>query len=62
MTVIVGEEDAGFTQPSEELAAAIAGAALVRIPDAAHSPQIENPAAWLAAVADHLRRARAARS
>ena len=62
VTVIVGEGDAGFTQPPEEPAAAIAGAALVRIPDAAHSPQIENPAAWLAAVADHLRRARAARS
>lgn len=57
-TVIVGEEDAGFLRPSEEMAAAIANAALVRIPHAAHSPQIENPDAWLAAIAAHLRRVR----
>jgi pimeloyl-ACP methyl ester carboxylesterase len=57
-TVLVGEEDAGFLRPSEEMAAAIPGAELVRIPDAAHSPQIENPAAWLAAVEQHLRRVR----
>jgi pimeloyl-ACP methyl ester carboxylesterase len=57
-TVIVGEEDVGFLRPSAELAAAIPGAALVRIPDAAHSPQIENPDAWLAAIAAHLRRVR----
>lgn len=59
-TVIVGDEDVGFLRPSEELAAAIPGAELVRIPDAAHSPQIENPAAWLAAIAGHLRRVRPA--
>jgi pimeloyl-ACP methyl ester carboxylesterase len=53
-TVIVGEEDTGFLRPSDELAAAISGARLVRIPDAAHSPQIENPAAWLAAIRAHL--------
>jgi pimeloyl-ACP methyl ester carboxylesterase len=57
-TVVVGEEDTGFLRPSEELAAAIGGAELVRIPDAAHSPQIENPAAWLAAIEGHLRRVR----
>jgi pimeloyl-ACP methyl ester carboxylesterase len=59
-TVIVGEEDAGFLRPSEEMAAAIPGAELVRIPDAAHSPQIESPDAWLAAIAGHLRRVRGA--
>lgn len=59
-TVIVGDEDVGFLRPSEELAAAIPGAELVRISDAAHSPQIENPAAWLAAIAGHLRRVRPA--
>jgi pimeloyl-ACP methyl ester carboxylesterase len=57
-TVIVGEEDSGFLAPSAELAAGIPGARLVRIPDAAHSPQIENPAAWMAAITDHLRRVR----
>jgi pimeloyl-ACP methyl ester carboxylesterase len=53
-TVIVGDEDTGFLRPSEELAAGIHGARLVRIPDAAHSPQIENPNAWLAAIRAHL--------
>ena len=57
-TVIVGEEDAGFLAPSSELAAGILGARLVQIPDAAHSPQIENPSAWMAAIADHLHRVR----
>ena len=57
-TILVGEEDAGFLAPSDEMAAAIAGAELVRIPDAAHSPQIENPTAWLAAIEAHLRRVR----
>jgi pimeloyl-ACP methyl ester carboxylesterase len=57
-TVIVGEEDAGFMRPSEELAAGIAGARLVRVPDAAHSPQIENPPAWLNAIRAHLTWAR----
>jgi pimeloyl-ACP methyl ester carboxylesterase len=59
-TVIVGEEDVGFLRPAEELAAAIHGAELVRIPDAAHSPQIESPATWFAAIAAHLRRVRGA--
>jgi pimeloyl-ACP methyl ester carboxylesterase len=53
-TVIVGSEDVGFLAPSSELIAAIPGARLVTIPDAAHSPQIENPSAWLAAIREHL--------
>ncbi len=57
-TVIVGSEDAGFLQPSAELAAAIPGAELITIPDAAHSPQLENPTAWSAAITHHLERAR----
>jgi len=59
-TVIVGAEDVGFLTPSAELVAGIRGARLVTIPDAAHSPQIENPTAWFAAVREHLARARAA--
>lgn len=53
-TVIVGSEDVGFLVPSAELVEAIPGARLVTIPDAAHSPQIENPSAWLAAIRGHL--------
>lgn len=53
-TVIVGSEDVGFLAPSAELVEAIPGARLVTIPDAAHSPQIENPSAWLAAIRGHL--------
>lgn len=59
-TVIVGSEDAAFLQPSAELAAGIPGAELVTIPDAAHQPQLENPAAWLAAITAHLERVRRA--
>jgi len=57
-TVIVGAEDSSFLAPSAELAAGIPGARRVTIPDAAHSPQIENPTAWFAAVRDHLAWAR----
>lgn len=57
-TIIVGEQDGPFLQPSEEMEAAIPGARRVVIPDAAHSPQLENPSAWLAAMRDHLRWAR----
>jgi pimeloyl-ACP methyl ester carboxylesterase len=59
-TVIVGDQDVGFLAPSAELAAEIPGARLVTIPDAAHSPQLENPAAWFAAVREHLARVRGA--
>ena len=44
--VMVGEQDAPFLAPSQRMAKAIAGAALVVIPDAGHSPQFENPDAW----------------
>lgn len=57
-TVIVGEEDAPFRAPAEALAAGIAGARLEVIPHAAHSPQLENAPAWLAAVTQHLARVR----
>ena len=56
--VIVGEQDAGFLAPAEELARGIPGARKVVIPGAAHSPQLENPAAWIAAISEHLARAR----
>jgi 2-succinyl-6-hydroxy-2,4-cyclohexadiene-1-carboxylate synthase len=57
-TVLVGEEDVPFTAPADELAEGIAGARLEVIARAAHSPQVEHPEAWLAAVTAHLERAR----
>lgn len=53
----VGEGDK-LTPPelAEEMAGAIAGAALVRFPDSAHLPTMEHPAAVLAAMRDWLAR------
>lgn len=56
--VIVGEQDTTFLGHAERMAGAITGAQLVVVPDAGHSPQFENPAAWFAAVADFLSRLR----
>jgi pimeloyl-ACP methyl ester carboxylesterase len=57
--VMVGEQDSGFLAPSDELTRIIPGARKVVIPGAAHSPQLENPSAWIRAISDHLARARA---
>ena len=54
MLVLVGEEDVAFVGPSRAIAAAVPGARLVVIPDAGHSPQFENPAAWRIALTDFL--------
>ena len=56
--VIVGEQDVPFRAPSEELAEGIPGANLCVIPDAAHSPQLENNAPWLQGIVEHLEAAR----
>jgi pimeloyl-ACP methyl ester carboxylesterase len=56
--VLVGAEDLPFLKPSDELERGIRGATRVTIPDAAHSPQLENPPAWSAAIHAHLARAR----
>jgi pimeloyl-ACP methyl ester carboxylesterase len=53
-TVIVGENDTGLRAAADALGATIPAAALVVVPDAAHSPQDENRDAWLAAVEHHL--------
>jgi pimeloyl-ACP methyl ester carboxylesterase len=58
-TVMVGAEDAPFLEPSRAMHEAIAGSQLVVIPGGGHCPQIETPAAWLAAIEAHLSRARA---
>ncbi|HKC52998.1 MAG TPA: alpha/beta hydrolase [Myxococcota bacterium] len=57
-TVLVGAEDTPFLEPSDLMEQRIPGVRRVTIPDAAHSPQLESPAAWLAAVRAHLAWAR----
>ena len=54
--VVVGEEDAAFLPASRRLAEAIPAAELVVIPEAAHSPQLEHPEPWFAAVTGFLAR------
>jgi pimeloyl-ACP methyl ester carboxylesterase len=55
-TIIVGEDDVGLRAASTAMAEAIAGAVESVIPHSVHSPQEENPQAWLAAVRGHLAR------
>lgn len=52
--VVVGEQDTPFLGHADRMAAAIAGARLVVVPDAGHSPQFENPDAWYEALAGFL--------
>jgi 3-oxoadipate enol-lactonase len=52
--LIVGAQDAPFLSASREMADAIPGAQLVIIPDAGHSPQFENPDAWIDAMTRFL--------
>lgn len=56
--VMVGAEDAPFLEPADEFERGIGAALRVTIPDAEHSPQLENPAAWSAAIRGHLERVR----
>ena len=57
-TVLVGERDTPFLPTSDELVRGIAGAQLVVIPGAGHSPQKSGRAAWVASVRAHVRRVR----
>ena len=52
--VMVGEQDEPFVVASRAMAEAIPGAELVVIPNAGHSPQFENPEAWIAALTGFL--------
>ena len=54
LLVIVGEQDEPFVIASRLMADAIPGAELVTIPNAGHSPQFENPEAWIAALTGFL--------
>jgi len=54
--VLVGEQDRPFLDASQAMASAMPAAELVVVPDAGHSPQLENPDAWRAAMLDFLGR------
>jgi pimeloyl-ACP methyl ester carboxylesterase len=54
--VVVGEEDRNFLGAAHRMADAIPTADLVVIPDAAHSPQFENPEPWWKALRTFLDR------
>ncbi len=61
--VIVGDQDTPFLGDSRRMADTIADASLAVIPVAGHSPQFENPDAWLRALSgflDHIDAAEAA--
>lgn len=61
-TVLVGAMDTPFLAASRTMHEAIRGSQLVVIPDGGHSPQLEAPAAWLAAIEEHIARARGSRA
>jgi 3-oxoadipate enol-lactonase len=54
LLVIVGEQDTPFVDAGRAMADAIAGAELVIVPDAGHSPQFENPDVWFEALTKFL--------
>jgi pimeloyl-ACP methyl ester carboxylesterase len=54
-TIMVGEADVPFVQPSRAMANVIRGAKLKIIPGAAHCPQYENAGAWREVIDCHLR-------
>ena len=52
--VLVGVQDDAMLAPSHAMADAIESAQLAVVPDAGHSPQFENPAAWIEALTRFL--------
>jgi pimeloyl-ACP methyl ester carboxylesterase len=55
-TIVVGEHDVPFVEPSARMAKAIPHARLETIPLAAHCPQYENAEVWRHAIDAHLER------
>ncbi len=51
---IVGDQDTMFLGPMDDIVGAVSGARLAVIPDAGHSPQFENPPAWIDAMQEFL--------
>ena len=54
LLILVGDQDEPFIVASNRMAETIAGSQLVTIPDAGHSPQFENPDAWISALTGFL--------
>ncbi len=54
LLILVGEQDKPFLAASHLMADAMPHAQLAVIPDAGHSPQTENPDAWIAALTGFL--------
>src|SRR6185436_4657746 len=54
LLILVAEQDTDLIPAAHAMARAIAGSELIVIPDAGHSPQVEQPAAWIAAVTTFL--------
>jgi pimeloyl-ACP methyl ester carboxylesterase len=54
LLILVGEQDVPFVIAAALMKEAIPGAELVTIPNAGHSPQFENPGAWIAALTGFL--------
>ena len=54
LLILVGEQDTPFLAASRAMKDAIPSAELVVLPDAGHSPQIENSDAWIAALGHFL--------
>jgi pimeloyl-ACP methyl ester carboxylesterase len=54
LLILVGAQDKPFLAASKLMADAIPEARMVVIPDAGHSPQTENPDAWIAAITGFL--------
>jgi pimeloyl-ACP methyl ester carboxylesterase len=54
MLVLVGDQDEPFLEVAQPMADAIPGTQVIVIPNAGHSPQFENPDAWIAAVEELL--------
>jgi pimeloyl-ACP methyl ester carboxylesterase len=54
LLVLVGDQDEPFLEVAQPMADAIPGSQVVVIPDAGHSPQFENPDAWIQAIEEFL--------
>jgi 2-succinyl-6-hydroxy-2,4-cyclohexadiene-1-carboxylate synthase len=54
LLVLVGEQDTPFITAAAQMREAIPTAQVVVIPDAGHSPQFENPDAWIGALSGFL--------
>jgi pimeloyl-ACP methyl ester carboxylesterase len=56
LLILVGEQDGPLVKASKMMKDAMPAAELVIIPDAGHSPQFENPDAWIEALTKFLAR------